>query len=132
MTKKETTLAALRSTEFYREIRVKWDGLQNNKEELAQAIRFAIDSGIRGAYAAAFQAGVDSIVAKGGNHKHPAHAVRYIMELADIKAPGKNGKRGKKTVEPLVVTRESWIACFDNADWTLAARMAAQQKKASA
>jgi len=132
MTKKETAIAAIRSSAFYVEIRSKWDNLQNTKEQLAQAIRFAIDSGIKGAYAAAFQAGVDSIVAKGGNHRHPAHAVRYIMELADIKAPGKNGKRGKKTAEPLVVTREAWIACFDNADWALAAKMAAQQKKAKA
>lgn len=132
MTKKETTLAAIRSTEFYRDIRVKWDGLQNNKANLAQSIKFAIDSGVKGAYATAFQAGVDSIVAKGGDQKHPAHAVRYIMEIAGIKAPGKNGKRGKKTVEPLVVTREAWIACFDNADWTLGGKMAAQQKKASA
>lgn len=126
MTKQETVLAALRSTEFYREIRVKWDGLQNNKEELAQAIRFAIDSGIRGAYAAAFQAGVDSIIAKGGNHKHPAHAVRYIMELAEIKAPGKNGKRGKKEVEPVAATLEAWIACYKTSDAKTASKIAKQ------
>lgn len=132
MTKKETAIAAIRSSAFYVEIRSKWDNLQNTKEELAQSIRFAIDSGIKGAYAAAFQAGVDSIVAKGGNHKHPAHAVRYIMELADIKAPGKNGKRGKKVVEPMVVTLESWIACFKSSDWDTALKMAAQQKKAKA
>lgn len=128
MTKKETTLAAVRSSEFYVEIRGEWDNLQNTKEELAQAIRFAIDSGIKGAYTAAFQAGVDSIVAKGGNQKHPAHAVRYIMELAGIKAPGKNGKRGKKAEEPVTATLEAWVACYHSADWSMAAKIAKQLK----
>ena len=129
MTKRETALVAIRSTEFYADCFKSFAAYDAAHVALVESIRFSILSGVKGAYNTALQAGMDYFAAE---YSAPRQKVLDIMKKAGISAPGKNGKRGKKTVEPLVVTRESWIACFDNADWTLAAKMAAQQKKASA
>jgi hypothetical protein len=75
---------------------------------------------------------VAGLIAKNYGDESARTTAYAVLKALGFKAPGKNGKRGKKAVEPLVVTLESWIACFKSSDWDLALKMAAQQKKAKA
>jgi len=123
MTKKETLLAAMRSTEFYADCFKSFAAYDAAHVALVESIRFSILSGIKGAYNTALQAGMDYFAAE---YSAPRQKVLDIMKKAGIKAPGKNGKRGAKTVEPVAATLEAWVACFHTADKKTAAKIAKQ------
>lgn len=124
MTKNETALLVMRSSEFYADCHKAFSTAKNAELDTMLAIKVAVESGIRGAYATAFQAGMD--VYEAAEYKAPRQRVLYMMRLAGISAPGKNGKRGKKAVEPVAATLEAWVACYKTADAKTAAKIAKQ------
>ena len=123
MTKKETALVAIRSTEFYADCFKSFAAYDAAHVALVESIRFSILSGVKGAYNTALQAGMDYFAAE---YSAPRQKVLDIMKKAGISAPGKNGKRGAKTVEPVAATLEAWIACYKTADAKTASKIAKQ------
>ena len=88
-----------------------------------QTIVFAIESGEKNAYKTAFLAAMDIYSVE---YAAPRQKVLDMMKHAGIKAPGKNGKRGKKAVEPVVATAEAWAACFTSTDKKMALKIMQQ------
>ena len=59
--------------------------------------------------------------------KESARTTAYgVLKALGFKAPGKNGKRGKKEAEPVAATAEAWAACFTSADKKMALKIMAQ------
>jgi len=128
MTKQQTIIAALRSTVLYAECKGKFAYAFDAQVQLADALRMAVEAGGKAAYQTAFQAGVDA--AEEAGYTAPRNAVYDMMKKAGIKAPGKNGKRGKKEAPQVDASLEAWVACYHAFDWVNATRIARQLGKA--
>lgn len=69
---------------------------------------------------------VAGLIAKNYADESARTTAYTVLKALGFKAPGKNGKRGKKTVEPVLATAEAWAACFTTTDRKMALKIMAQ------
>ena len=124
LSKKETALLVMRSSEFYAECKAAFASAFEAEVALMDALRMAVVSGGKSAYQTAFQAGVDAATEQG--YAAPRQRVYSLMRNAGIVAPGKQGKRKAVEAPSVDTSQEAWVAAYRAADWPAARRIMAQ------